>query len=163
MSAIPRAIPVFLSGLLIFALFASGVGAAVGLPVLAEPSVELIFGLAGGTAAVAYVHTLHPNIGPTLDEQMFSLLVTDWYRERGAKSSTSEIVLCPSYQHIIGLGENALPLIFRQLRKEGDKPDNWFWALHAITSDNPVPEQLRGNRREMAKLWLEWGRDRGYA
>ncbi len=163
MSVVPRAIPIFLSGLLIFALFVSGIGAAAGLRVLAEPSVELIFGLAGGTAAVAYVHRLHPISSLTLDEQLFSSLVADWYRERGAKSSTSEIVLCPSYQRIIGLGQKALPLIFQQLEKEGDKPDNWFWALHAITNDNPVPEHLRGNRMEMAKLWLKWGRNRGYA
>src|SRR5579862_4441993 len=52
MSVVPRAIPIFLSGLLIFALFVSGIGAAAGLRVLAEPSVELIFGLAGRTAVL---------------------------------------------------------------------------------------------------------------
>jgi hypothetical protein len=59
----------------------------------------------------------------------------------------------PSYQRIIGLGPAALPLIFNELARE---PDHWFWALKAITGEDPVPPSARGKLRKMTELWLQW-------
>jgi hypothetical protein len=59
----------------------------------------------------------------------------------------------PAYQQIIGMGVDALPLILRELERE---PDHWFWALEAITGENPVPPTDRGRLNEMARAWLRW-------
>lgn len=64
----------------------------------------------------------------------------------------------PAYQEIIGMGERAIPLLLGELRRE---PDDWFWALHAITGVNPVPEASRGNVQAMADAWVEWGLQNG--
>ena len=60
---------------------------------------------------------------------------------------------------IIGIGPEAIPLILRELKK---KPDDWFWALNAITEVNPIPEELEGKIDEMTNSWLQWGRDKGF-
>ena len=52
-------------------------------------------------------------------------------------SNTAQISLVFSYQKIIGMGPAVVPLILSELQKE---PDHWFWALEAITDENPVSE-----------------------
>ena len=90
--------------------------------------------------------------------ERFTALATEWRQETGALSSTSQMVLHPNYQQIIGLGHAALPLILAELERE---PDHWFWALRAITGIDPVPREDRGNLRRMAAAWIAWGRDSG--
>ena len=70
--------------------------------------------------------------------------------------------MCPAYQSIIGMGESVVPLILSQLYNEGDEPDQWFWALTAITGANPVKDEDRGDFVKMAQVWLEWGLREGY-
>ena len=60
------------------------------------------------------------------------------------------------------MGPAAAPLILRQLEAEGDDPDQWFWALRAITGCQPVPEEDFGNFSKMARCWLKWGERNGY-
>ena len=88
----------------------------------------------------------------------FERLARRWRRETAAFSSTVDIAMHPSYQAIIGMGEVAVPLILDSLTR---RPDHWFWALEAITQDNPVPRRLRGNIEAMARAWLKWGSDKG--
>jgi hypothetical protein len=92
----------------------------------------------------------------------FQRLSAQWQKERGISSSTTDIVLCPSYQQIIGMGDKALPLIFAQLRLEGNRPNQWFWALRSITGADPVPPEYRGRRRDMARIWLAWAAGKGF-
>jgi hypothetical protein len=92
----------------------------------------------------------------------FQDLRRHWIEERGARASVLEMAMLPSYQNIIGMGEEVIPMILAQLQSEGDHPDHWFWALAAITRDNPVSPQHRGKVREMAKAWLEWGANKGH-
>jgi hypothetical protein len=87
----------------------------------------------------------------------FQRLISAWHNERGITSSLTKIVTCPSYLRIIGMGERALPLILNQLEKEGNEPDFWFWALEAITGDNPVTPNDTGDMRAMSRAWLQWG------
>jgi hypothetical protein len=94
------------------------------------------------------------------DEMRFQYLAARWLHESSIMSSTTEIVMLPSYQSIMAMGPIAVPFILRQLQSEGDQPNNWFWALRHITLANPVPSELRGNRRAMARAWLEWARPR---
>ena len=63
------------------------------------------------------------------------------------------------------MGEKAVPFILVELQRELaiGEPDDWFVALWAITGENPVPLESRGNLKEMAKAWLEWGYRVGYA
>jgi len=70
------------------------------------------------------------------------------------------MILCPSYQAIIGMGPPAIDLILARLKAEGDDPDHWFWALQILTGINPVPEEDEGNVRKMADTWLKWGEGR---
>src|SRR4030081_2767188 len=91
-------------------------------------------------------------------EALFDTLVARWKEERGPSSSTTELAMCPSYQRIIGLGPAVLPFLLRELERE---PDHWFWALKAITGADPVPAASRGKIRDMARLWIEWGRQQG--
>jgi len=55
------------------------------------------------------------------------------------------------------MGSHVLPLIFREL-PEGRSL--WFWALHAITREDPVVEDESGD--QAVEAWLTWGKERGY-
>lgn len=89
----------------------------------------------------------------------FSLLRERWYRERGPTSSISHIVRCDSYQQIVKMGKEALPLILAQLKLEGDNPDHWFIALESITGKDPIPENAYGNMLKMAEAWFFWAEE----
>jgi hypothetical protein len=89
----------------------------------------------------------------------FQELYQEWQKERGARSSITETSMMPAYQSIIGMGQDAVPLILRQLRLEGDQPDQWFWALRSITTANPVDPRDQGNFPKMAEAWLRWGEE----
>ena len=91
-----------------------------------------------------------------LDEVLFTRLIKQWHKERGATSFLSEMIVCPSYLKIIGMGEKALPLILNKLRREKDDPDHWFTALEAITGEDPIPESSYGYTVKMAEAWLSW-------
>jgi hypothetical protein len=96
------------------------------------------------------------------DAVRFEALRVRWHEQRGATSSITQMALCPAYQRIIGMGEKAIPLILRQLEDRADDPDHWFWALQAITGEDPVPVEHRGDMKEMARDWLEWAYTAGY-
>ena len=89
----------------------------------------------------------------------FRNLAQQWRNERGTSSSVTWITSRPSYLRIIALGEQCVPYILKELQK---RPDHWFTALRAITQDNPVAEQHRGNMRAMAADWINWGISKGY-
>lgn len=93
----------------------------------------------------------------------FQTLVGAWEQERGAMSSTTEAAMCPAYQSIIGMGTAAVPLIMKQLESEGDDPDQWFWALTAITQAAPEKQADLGNYVKMAASWFDWAKNNGYA
>ena len=74
----------------------------------------------------------------------FHSLVQQWKQETAHHSNIAKKALHPAYQEIIGMGKAAVPLLLDELRRE---PDDWFWALHAITGANPVPAASAGNIR----------------
>ncbi len=75
------------------------------------------------------------------------------------ESDQSRILNHPAYFRLIGLGLQALPLIFRDLSAGGGP---WFVALEAITGENPVPPEHTKNIRTMRQDWLDWAKARGY-
>jgi hypothetical protein len=89
----------------------------------------------------------------------FQELAQEWKAETRFMSFAQQKFLVPSYQRIIGLGPSAIPMILRELQSS---PDHWFWALAALTGENPVPADASGNFPAMTAAWLRWGRDQGY-
>src|SRR5436309_12028734 len=88
----------------------------------------------------------------------FQRLAAKWKGEARFLSNTVQMAMLDSYQRIIGMGEPVVPLILSELERD---PDQWFWALQAITEEDPVPTESRGKVREMAQAWITWGRARG--
>lgn len=91
-------------------------------------------------------------------ERVFEELANKWRDETSHISSTTKRSMHSSYQSIIGMGPAVVPLLLRSLKK---RPEHWFWALVAITRDNPVKPEDAGNVSKMTETWLKWGRQRG--
>jgi hypothetical protein len=89
-------------------------------------------------------------------EQRFNRLTKTWKSETELFSKVTKRILHPAYQKIIGMGEGAIPLILQDLKENG--PDDWFWALTAITEQNPITSEIAGNMTAMTEAWLQWGR-----
>ena len=111
-----------------------------------------------GSPAAPEKMTTAPRVSEALAREFQNLSAT-WRRETALRSSVTDIALNPAYQQIIRMGEPALPLIFAELRRT---QDHWFWALQAITGENPVPEEDAGDLEAMATDWLSWADRRGY-
>ncbi len=97
-------------------------------------------------------------IQPDAVIEQFHRLAGVVHEECAHLSSIREVVLHPAYLQIVGLGPRALPLILRELEH---KPGHWFWALQAITQEDPVLPEHRGVVAEMAQDWLNWARGEG--
>lgn len=91
-------------------------------------------------------------------EMKFQTLAQEWKRESRFASTANQMFFLPSYQKIIGLGPDAIPSILRDLQNESN---HWFWALAALSDENPVQPQDAGNVRKMRQVWLDWGTQRG--
>ena len=90
-------------------------------------------------------------------EKKFLRLAQQWRKETRLLSSVSKKSMHPAYQQIIGLGEEVLPFIFRDLRQTRG---HWLWALFAITGEDPASEGCTFT--EAVDAWLEWGARKGY-
>ncbi|MCT7972149.1 hypothetical protein [Laspinema olomoucense] len=101
------------------------------------------------------------NVDPTVpeSEKTFLELAYQWRRETRGISSTNKSSMHPAYQQIIGMGKAVIPLLLRELER---KSGQWFWALKAISREDPVPPEKRGQTQEMIRYWLEWGKQKGY-
>ncbi len=91
--------------------------------------------------------------------ERFQRLAAKWKGQSRHMSNAAQMAMLPSYQQIIGMGDRAVPLLLEELRRE---PDHWFWALEAITQENPVPADAVGKVRLMAEAWVAWGVREGY-
>ena len=89
----------------------------------------------------------------------FQRLAAEWKQQSRYLSNTAQMAMLRPYQRIIGMGWSAVPLILEELQRE---PDQWFWALEAITEVDPVPPEDTGEVRSMAQAWIEWGKRQGY-
>lgn len=122
---------------------------------LSEESEIILDGLHG-----LRTHYLFPVSRFSEDSYMkFYSLASAWRSETGMHSLMIHKAMHPSYQIIIGMGVEALPYIFNEMRSS---QDHWFWALRAITSLDPVLPEHRGNIEEMTNDWLNWARKQGY-
>ena|SRR6266404_2101728 len=88
----------------------------------------------------------------------FQELSRQWRTETAHLSSVTKQVMHPSYQRIIGLGPAVLPILLQEVRQQSGY---WFWALNAITGEDPVPPEDLGDVPKMSGAWLNWARQRG--
>jgi len=104
-----------------------------------DPDVE------GQTMAVEYAALTTQTV--TGIEERFRILRDRWKDSTYLMSSLHDMFLDQAYQSIIGLGPDVVPVI---LRETAQNPDHWYWALRAITGENPVPESLFGDVEGMS-------------
>ena len=94
----------------------------------------------------------------TIGQKLYWLL-SSWQKDTQYQSSLTEMYLHPAYQHIIGMGNKVIPYLLRELERN---PDFYFWALEAITGENPVQLSHMGNLEKMTQDWLTWARTNNY-
>jgi hypothetical protein len=120
--------------------------------------VGLIAGASYVYGYAAAIHDFFPviyntnNVSVDYSEE-FNKYKKEWEVDTSTLSDTNEISMHSAYQRIIGMGSNAVPLIIGEMSK---KPGHWFWALEAITGEDPVPPEERGKINKMTDSWLEW-------
>ncbi|NOT64147.1 MAG: hypothetical protein HOP19_28360 [Acidobacteria bacterium] len=90
-------------------------------------------------------------------ESYFRQLADQWRRGTEHTASVKQASLHPAYQRIIGMGPAAVPLLLQELEQA---PDHWFWALRAITDEDPA--QAEDSLAGAARAWLAWGREKGH-
>jgi hypothetical protein len=98
-----------------------------------------------------------PTSASTVEER-FHRLAAEWKEQARYLSNSVRMAMLQPYQRIIGMGMPVVPFILEDLRRE---PHHWFWALEAITEQNPVPPESLGKIQEMANAWVEWGQRQG--
>ena len=91
-------------------------------------------------------------------QERFENLKRDWKSKTRHLSNSAQIALAFSYQMIIGMGPPVVPLILADMKRE---PDHWFWALEAITGENPVSREDAGNMEASTRAWIHWGEQNG--
>ena len=94
-------------------------------------------------------------------EATFNILADKWLAETAIHSNPAIIARHPAYTQIVAMKEDAIPLIFKEISRPGNRPQ-WFQALHDIIGMTPAPEDSWGNVEKVAAAWLEWGREKGY-
>ncbi len=88
-------------------------------------------------------------------QKRFDFLNSIWKNETLFSSSVSDITNNSAYRSIIDLGQDAIPLIINDLK---NNDSNWFYALEALTGQNPIRETHRGMVQLMKNDWLEWAK-----
>jgi hypothetical protein len=112
-----------------------------------------------GMIGVGGFPAIPPQVSQVALAQRFAHLAETWKMQTGHFSSITKKCTHPAYQRIIGLGPGVVPLILRDLKSSHY---DWFWALSAITGDNPITEGDAGNVALMTEAWLRWGKAKGY-
>ena len=100
-------------------------------------------------------------------ESAFNELADKLERQAGYFSFTGQMANHLAHHQIVGMGEEAIPLILRRIEKQGGL---WYRALESITGI-PSPAgitilEAEGgytvNVKEVNAAWLLWGREQGY-
>ncbi|MGD0733382.1 MAG: hypothetical protein ABR956_19115 [Terracidiphilus sp.] len=114
---------------------------------------------------IVYVDPLWSSKEPksTLKER-FSELAQQWGDETGHLSSPNQKMLHPSYQAILGMGqehrEEIIDLLLQDLK---DNRRQWFWALSFLAQANPITPADAGRMDRMIDAWVRWGKTRKHA
>ena len=113
----------------------------------------------------AKIHVAKPTkqaavVDPEVMER-FRALVKQWRRETELSGHLSKVVMAPSYQRIMAMGPEIIPLILQELSKSSG---HWFWALHNLVPDGEDPAENIGATtiKDASRAWLDWGQSKGY-
>lgn len=90
--------------------------------------------------------------------ELFKKLTAEWKRETEIVGNLSKIVMHPSYQRILAMGPDVVPLILEDLAKA---PAHWFWALHNLVPQGEDPAEGLTTISKARHAWLEWGKREG--
>ena len=88
----------------------------------------------------------------------FHELADRWEDESMFLSNSGHALALPSYDAIVKLGDQVVPLILKRMQTRGG---HWYHALHDITKTDPVNPTDHGNVAAIQQAWLRWGRDHG--
>ena len=111
---------------------------------------------------------MQPKVRKTEEmESTFNLLADKWEEETAYYSLMGQMVQHYSYQLILNMGEEGIPLILRRIERQGG---HWYHALETITgTKSPAGfSKLKTegwytvNIKEVNAAWLKWGREQGY-
>lgn len=94
------------------------------------------------------------------DEKKFNTLVAKWKNDSRTSLLMTQKCTDASYQRIIGMGQQIIPLLLKKVSEPSG--EDWFWALSAITHENPVKSENRGIINNVIEDWIKWGRSKGY-
>lgn len=89
----------------------------------------------------------------------FELYYTNWYRETASSSFVFDKLEHPDFQKIVDLGEEVIPFILLQLKKQ---PSFIYFALHFITGEDPILQKSSGNINLIIQDWMNWGIHKRY-
>ena len=96
---------------------------------------------------------------PTLTlAERFKYHADKWEQETSHLSSPTRMIAHPSYQEIVAMGDEVVPLLIRDMQETGR---TWFWALTSLTKANPVDPRDAGKVKRMIDAWVKWGKKRG--
>ncbi len=95
---------------------------------------------------------LHAAEREAITAERFNRLATEWNNETAHYSVSFKRSMHSAYQQIIGMGEKALPHIFRRLRDDPGR--DWFWALKAITGEDAAANET--GVESAIQAWLRW-------
>ena len=85
-----------------------------------------------------------------LDDK-FNSLLNAWKVNTWFESNSNNIIRDENFQEIINLGEQAIPLIIKEIDEE---PSQLVWALNIITGMH-IKSPYRMNLTESCKKWVE--------
>jgi hypothetical protein len=89
-------------------------------------------------------------------EERFRRLAATWELETKHLSSPTKMIAHPCYQEIMKLpSEEIVPILLHDMQRTGR---TWFWALAALTKQNPVDPRDAGKVKRMIGAWVKWGR-----
>jgi hypothetical protein len=86
-------------------------------------------------------------------QRVFARLADEWERDTALESFPTRAVMHPAYLRMVNMGPRVVPLILGRLQTQA-RP--WFWALSALTRENPAAGTTTFS--DAARAWLEWGR-----
>ncbi len=91
-------------------------------------------------------------------QRRFDYLAARWQAETRHVSSLTHLASHPSYQEIVRLGWDAVPILLRDLQQN---KRFWFPALYEITKVRPFDPNDAGNGKRMTDAWITWGKRKG--
>lgn len=91
-------------------------------------------------------------------KQEFNALVKTWFEETAHLSLVRQQIIHPSFLRIIGMGEDALPFVFREFEKIPMLA--WLVALEAIVGEDMASDAK--THKDAVKIWLDWGKENAF-